>query len=216
VHNKWREIDAHFDCSADISSQKNLSTRCYVDKLQSTFRDLLKSQYRINTVPPPDDHTGVWPDESHKILSIGIQIRQRITSHGFALNVNAQPLLSWFSHIVACGIAGKSMTSIERELALLIKKEEDARPDREAPSLEEEKGALSSDIPEIEPGLRLGPESRLRIADVAPLVAQQLGMTYGRQMEPIPSNVLRLEADKHNVLQRAWFDGEEVLEQAVI
>jgi lipoate-protein ligase B len=145
----------------DIASM-NLSTRCYVDKMQTCLHSLLRDVYHIKTVPPPEDHTGVWADEMHKIVSIGIQVRQKITSHGFALNVHAQPLLSWFSNIVACGIEGKSMTSIERELAFLIKREEDARPDREAAG--ESFTRTQNDLTdEIEPGLKLGIESKVRI-----------------------------------------------------
>lgn len=109
-----------------------LSTRCYVDRLQTALQSVLhQAPYGINTVPPPHDHTGVWVDSDHKIASIGIQVRHRITSHGFALNIEAQ-VLDWFRHIVACGIVGKGMTAIERELALRVRDEELARPDLEA------------------------------------------------------------------------------------
>jgi lipoyl(octanoyl) transferase len=60
--------------------------------------------------------TGVWTG-GRKIASIGIHVKQWVTLHGFALNIN--PDLSWFEHIVPCGIAGVVMTSIERELGLI-------------------------------------------------------------------------------------------------
>jgi lipoyl(octanoyl) transferase len=57
-----------------------------------------------------DDRVGVWvrrPDKSEgfedKIAAIGIRVRQWVTLHGFALNV--EPDLSHFSGIVPCGIA---------------------------------------------------------------------------------------------------------------
>jgi lipoyl(octanoyl) transferase len=56
--------------------------------------------------------TGVWI-EDRKIASIGVGVRQWITMHGFALNVCGD--LAPFEHIVPCGIAGVTMTSIERE-----------------------------------------------------------------------------------------------------
>jgi len=56
--------------------------------------------------------TGVWVEE-RKIASIGVGVRQWITMHGFALNVCGD--LSAFAHIVPCGIANVTMTSLEKE-----------------------------------------------------------------------------------------------------
>jgi len=58
--------------------------------------------------------TGVWV-EDRKIASIGVGVRHWITMHGFALNVCGD--LKPFDHIVPCGIANVTMTSIERETA---------------------------------------------------------------------------------------------------
>lgn len=57
--------------------------------------------------------TGVWVGE-RKIAAIGVQISHGVTRHGTALNVTTD--LSYFSHIIPCGIADKEMTSLEREL----------------------------------------------------------------------------------------------------
>ncbi len=64
--------------------------------------------------------TGVWvgrqgPDGgfTRKIASIGVHARDWVTWHGFALNVSTD--LAYFDLIVPCGIAGVTMTSIERE-----------------------------------------------------------------------------------------------------
>lgn len=59
--------------------------------------------------------TGVWI-RGRKIASIGVHVRQWVTLHGFALNV--QPDLGAFDQIVPCGIDGVVMTSIARELSL--------------------------------------------------------------------------------------------------
>jgi lipoyl(octanoyl) transferase len=59
-----------------------------------------------------DGLTGVWVAD-RKIASIGVGVRHWITMHGFALNVGGD--LSPFAHIVPCGIANVSMTSIEKE-----------------------------------------------------------------------------------------------------
>jgi lipoyl(octanoyl) transferase len=59
-----------------------------------------------------DGLTGVWVAD-RKIASIGVGVRHWITMHGFALNVGGD--LSPFAHIVPCGIANVTMTSIEKE-----------------------------------------------------------------------------------------------------
>ncbi|XP_034942438.1 putative lipoyltransferase 2, mitochondrial [Chelonus insularis] len=58
-------------------------------------------------------HTGVWVNDK-KICAIGIHGKRYITSHGLALNCNTD--LEWFNHIVPCGIEGKEVTSISKEL----------------------------------------------------------------------------------------------------
>lgn len=57
--------------------------------------------------------TGVWTS-GRKIASIGIHVKQWVTLHGFALNVSTD--LSLFDLIVPCGLAGVTMTSVDREL----------------------------------------------------------------------------------------------------
>ncbi len=56
---------------------------------------------------------GVWAGDS-KIAAIGVRISRGITSHGFALNVD--PDLTYFSHIVPCGLPGVTVTSMANEL----------------------------------------------------------------------------------------------------
>jgi lipoyl(octanoyl) transferase len=60
------------------------------------------------------DYTGVWTrGGERKIASIGVHVKQWVTWHGFALNVNTD--LSYFDLIVPCGIPDVVMTSVERE-----------------------------------------------------------------------------------------------------
>jgi lipoyl(octanoyl) transferase len=64
--------------------------------------------------PEGADFTGVWVQE-RKIASIGVHLQRGVTTHGFAVNVcNALEPFGW---IVACGLPGVSMTSLQRELA---------------------------------------------------------------------------------------------------
>ena len=58
-------------------------------------------------------YTGVWIDD-RKICAIGIKVSRWITMHGFALNVNTD--LSLFNGIIPCGIAGKEVTSLKKEI----------------------------------------------------------------------------------------------------
>mgnify|MGYP000116614791 CR=1 FL=1 len=71
--------------------------------------------------------TGVWLDPNdpfmaRKICAMGIKCSRWITMHGFALNVN--PDLSHFEYIVPCGIQGKTVTSLEKELGYKVDYEE--------------------------------------------------------------------------------------------
>jgi lipoyl(octanoyl) transferase len=61
---------------------------------------------------------GVWLDpglpEARKICAMGVKTSRWVTLHGLALNVNTD--LSFFDHIVPCGIADKAVTSMQKEL----------------------------------------------------------------------------------------------------
>ena len=58
-------------------------------------------------------YTGVWIG-NRKIAAIGVKVAQGVTTHGFALNVATD--LSYFSHILPCGIPDKGITSMAVEL----------------------------------------------------------------------------------------------------
>ncbi len=71
--------------------------------------------------------TGVWldPDDplkARKICAMGVRSSRWVTMHGWALNVHTD--LDYFNHIIPCGIADKSVTSMEKELGV--------RPDMKA------------------------------------------------------------------------------------
>lgn len=63
--------------------------------------------------------TGVWldtadPQKARKICAMGVKCSRWVTMHGIALNVNNE--LSYFEHIVPCGIPDKGVSSLQKEL----------------------------------------------------------------------------------------------------
>jgi lipoyl(octanoyl) transferase len=56
--------------------------------------------------------TGVWAPKG-KIASIGVHVSKRVTTHGFAVNVDND--LQPFEWVVPCGLDGVRMTSITKE-----------------------------------------------------------------------------------------------------
>ncbi len=73
-----------------------------------------------------DGLTGVWIDgdkpTARKICAIGVKSSRWVTMHGIGFNVNSD--LSYFSHIIPCGIQDKAVTSLERELGRTLDMQE--------------------------------------------------------------------------------------------
>lgn len=66
-----------------------------------------------------DGLTGVWLDHENqinprKICAMGVKSSRWVTMHGFAFNLNVD--LSYFAHIIPCGIDDKAVTSLHLEL----------------------------------------------------------------------------------------------------
>lgn len=65
-----------------------------------------------------DGFTGVWLDvnspNARKICAMGVKSSRWVTMHGIGFNINSN--LSYFSHIVPCGIDDKAVTSLQKEL----------------------------------------------------------------------------------------------------
>jgi len=65
-----------------------------------------------------DGETGVWlgvgTNNARKICALGVRSSRWVTMHGFAFNINCD--LSYFGNIIPCGIADKSVTSMQKEL----------------------------------------------------------------------------------------------------
>lgn len=65
-----------------------------------------------------DGLTGVWVNQGSgspkKICAMGVKTSRWVTMHGLALNVNTD--LKYFKNIIPCGIQGKDVTSIDKEI----------------------------------------------------------------------------------------------------
>lgn len=87
----------------------------YVGYIRALERALLAAVCDVG-VPAElkEGYSGVWVGEE-KICAIGVKVDAfGVTSHGFALNVNTD--LSYFGHIVPCGITDKGVTSLQQVL----------------------------------------------------------------------------------------------------
>ncbi len=69
-----------------------------------------------------DGFTGVWiePDteNARKICAMGVKCSRWVTMHGIGFNINSD--LSYFNHIVPCGIDDKAVTSMQHELGRML------------------------------------------------------------------------------------------------
>jgi len=86
--------------------------RQYITKLENANISLLKNEYAIEAGRNPE-FPGVWIGDD-KITAIGCRIKRGVSLHGFAFNVNTN--LDHFETITPCGLVGKGVTSLRREL----------------------------------------------------------------------------------------------------
>lgn len=88
----------------------------YLRMLEEAVIRLL-AEYGI-TAGRSTKETGVWLDadnaKARKICAIGVHCSRWVTKHGIGFNINTD--LNYFSHIVPCGIVGKAVTSMQKEL----------------------------------------------------------------------------------------------------
>ena len=90
----------------------HLSPRKYVALLEEAVVELLVGYGIVGHLDP--EHPGVWVG-TNKICAIGVRIKDRVSMHGIALNITNP--MKIFQMIVPCGIVGRGVTSIGRELS---------------------------------------------------------------------------------------------------
>ena len=98
----------------------------YLRSLEAVIIDVLATYslegYRV------EGRTGVWVGDAgreEKICAIGVHASRWCTMHGFAFNVNTD--LSYFQHIVPCGISDRGVTSLKK-----LRGEEQSLPEVQA------------------------------------------------------------------------------------
>lgn len=94
----------------DLRRRKDPGARDYICALQTVLNGYLKERHGVT--PAKSEHTGVFLDERTKVASIGVQVRHRLTSHGFAINVTDEPR-RWFDRVVACGLVDVKAGSVQ-------------------------------------------------------------------------------------------------------
>jgi lipoic acid synthetase len=89
---------------------------CHVHRIEQLIIDSL-AELGVPGAGRLDGYPGVWVDPTgpnpRKICAIGVRVSRGRSMHGFALNVD--PDMSYFGHIVPCGIADKPVTSLAAE-----------------------------------------------------------------------------------------------------
>lgn len=91
--------------------RRGIGVKDYVCRLEQVIIDFLAD---VGVAAARDKiNPGVWVHQN-KICALGIRVKDRVSMHGLALNVNND--LSLFQSVVPCGIQGRGVTSLEREL----------------------------------------------------------------------------------------------------
>ncbi len=90
---------------------RGLSVPRFVHLLEETvIRYLASAGLQASRRP---GYPGVWAS-GNKVAAIGVHLKQWVSMHGFAVNVD--PDMRHFDAIVACGIADAGVTSMAREM----------------------------------------------------------------------------------------------------
>jgi lipoyl(octanoyl) transferase len=89
----------------------NIGVKAYINSLEQVLIKVLM-EFGIESYRK-EGYPGVWT-KGQKIASLGVSVKDGITMHGSALNVNTD--LDGFSMIVPCGISDVVVTSMKQTL----------------------------------------------------------------------------------------------------
>jgi lipoyl(octanoyl) transferase len=87
----------------------NKDIRVFVSNIEEVIIQVLRAHFQLESGRNPLNN-GVWVGDK-KITAIGIAIKQWVTMHGFAFNINTD--LEHFKWIVPCGMEISKMTSLQ-------------------------------------------------------------------------------------------------------
>jgi lipoyl(octanoyl) transferase len=93
-----------------ILKLKNKDLHNYLRTLEQTVIRVLKAD-KIDA-RLREGKTGIWI-QKRKICAIGISVRSWVSYHGLALNIDTD--LSYYDHIIPCGIRDGTVTSLKNE-----------------------------------------------------------------------------------------------------
>lgn len=152
-------------------SKARFSVVEYVEKLEEVMiRAAL--DLGVKAVRKPINH-GVWVGNK-KLGSIGVALRNQVSFHGFALNVNLP--LQPFDWINPCGLHGTSMTSVANELSEDIPAEQI--------SMEKIRNSVKQHIQGIF-DIELVPVTRPKLEALCLLPSNYKGMSSGEDLWPV-------------------------------
>ncbi len=102
---------------------KPLDVVNYVRLLEEVLIDVV-GDYGIDAQRVPG-RSGVWivnAKSTAKLAAIGVRVADGVTMHGFALNCSNS--LDAYDHIVACGIADAGVTTLSKQLGVVVTPEQ--------------------------------------------------------------------------------------------
>lgn len=83
----------------------------HVHNLEESVIEMCKA-LDLNDVTRNKAYPGVWRGDA-KLCAVGVRASRFVTTHGLAINICTD--LTWFNHIVPCGIQDKKVTSLSEE-----------------------------------------------------------------------------------------------------